>query len=144
MRETCLYGSEGGEAKAFPTPIPVNLIYKKSGIHPQEENLFFAEETSREYCVKSLLKSMGIGLLNVRNGKNMGCNFLDIREFYFYLQGFSSRACIQKKTWGGRNGKSIKQQRAGTNERLLAGVQLPFGRHDLSQGQPAAQGALED
>ena len=28
--------------------------------------------------------------------------------------------------------------------RLLAGVQLPFGRHDLSQGQPAAQGAVED
>jgi hypothetical protein len=46
--------------------------------------------------VKSLLKSMGIGLLNVRNGKNMGCNFLDIREFYFYLQGFSAVHAFKK------------------------------------------------
>ena len=53
-------------------PYPVNLIYKKSGIHPQEENLFFAEETSREYCVKSLLKSMGIGLLECPERKKYG------------------------------------------------------------------------
>jgi hypothetical protein len=25
MRETCLYGSEGGEAKAFPTPIQSSI-----------------------------------------------------------------------------------------------------------------------
>jgi len=31
MRETRLYGSEGGEAKAFPTPIPYqdNIVHNR-------------------------------------------------------------------------------------------------------------------
>ena len=40
--------------------------------------------------------------------------------------------------------EAARRSRAEPHARLLACVQLPGGRDDLSQGQPAAQGAAED
>ena len=36
MRETRLYGSEGGEAKAFPTPIHENTCRSAGGLSPAQ------------------------------------------------------------------------------------------------------------
>jgi hypothetical protein len=55
-------------------------------------------------------------------------------KFLFLLVAALSRRGICNKTIGGCNGKSINESRAGTDECLLAGVQLSFCGDDLSQG----------
>ena len=51
------------------------------------------------------------------------------------------RAWLVGEPFGARSRRSAHRQRAGVDERLLAGLQLPLGGDDLPQGQPAAAAA---